>query len=208
MGVGEFVNDCITIWVIIDPIAALPIFVALTSTYDGATRRQVAAATALFTLVVLVFFICLGQIIINAVGVSLRSFEIAGGLILFAFAMEMVLGESKKEGDAEVSREGPLQLALYPLAIPNLAGPGAMLIVILRTDNTRVSLVEQAETTVAVVAVIAVTYCLLLLAGPIARIIGTGGANVIRRIMGMIIAAYAVNMVLSGISDWLQLPQL
>jgi multiple antibiotic resistance protein len=205
---SDFINDFITIWVIIDPIAALPVFIGLTTGFDAATRRQVAAVTTAVSLVVLFFFICLGQIILTALGVSLHSFEIAGGLILFVFAMEMVLSRSKKEGDGEVNREGPLQLAVYPLAIPNLAGPGAMLTVILRTDNTRVSILEQAHTTAAVALVLAITFCLLLLAGPITRIIGTGGANVIKRIMGMIIAAYAVNLVLSGISDWLHLPQL
>ena len=100
-----------------------------------------------------------------------------------------------------------MQLAIYPIAIPNLAGPGAMLTVILRTDNTRVSFLEQAHTTVAVVLVLAIAFLLLLLAGPITKVIGAGGANVIKRIMGMIIAAYAVNLVLAGISDWLHLPQ-
>jgi multiple antibiotic resistance protein len=205
---SDFINDFITIWVIIDPIAALPVFIGLTTGFDAATRRQVAAVTTAVSFVVLLFFICLGQIILTALGVSLHSFEIAGGLILFAFAMEMVLSRSKKVGDGEVSREGPLQLAVYPLAIPNLAGPGAMLTVILRTDNTRFSIIEQAHTTAAVALVLALAFCLLLLAGPITRVIGTGGANVIKRIMGMIIAAYAVNLVLSGISDWLHLPQL
>jgi multiple antibiotic resistance protein len=205
---SDFINDFITIWVIIDPIAALPVFIGLTTGFDTATRRQVAAVTTAVSLVVLFFFICLGQIILTALGVSLHSFEIAGGLILFVFAMEMVLSRGKKVGDSEVSREGPLQLAVYPLAIPNLAGPGAMLTVILRTDNTRFSFIEQAHTTAAVALVLAIAFCLLLLAGPITRVIGTGGANVIKRIMGMIIAAYAVNLVLSGISDWLHLPQL
>jgi len=205
---GDFINDFITIWIIIDPIAALPVFIALTATLDAATRRRVAAVSALVSLVVLVFFICLGQIILTALGVSLHSFEVAGGVILFVFAIEMVLGESnKKSSDAEVKRESPLQLAIYPIAIPNLAGPGAMLTVILRTDNTRVSFLEQAHTTVAVVLVLAIAFLLLLLAGPITKVIGAGGANVIKRIMGMIIAAYAVNLVLAGISDWLHLPQ-
>jgi multiple antibiotic resistance protein len=205
---GDFVNDFITIWIIIDPIAALPVFIALTAALDAATRRRVAAVSTLVSLVVLVFFICLGQIILTALGVSLHSFEVAGGVILFVFAIEMVLGESnKKSSDAEVKREGPLQLAVYPIAIPNLAGPGAMLTVILRTDNTRVSFLEQAHTTAAVALVLAIAFLLLLLAGPITKVIGTGGANVIKRIMGMIIAAYAVNLILAGISDWLHLPQ-
>ena len=205
---GDFISDFITIWVIIDPIAALPVFIGLTTAFDGRTRLRIAAVTTIVSLIVLVFFICLGQIILTALGVSLHSFEVAGGLILFVFAVEMVLGESKKESDGEVSREGPMQLAIYPLAIPNLAGPGAMLTVILRTDNTRVSFIEQAHTMVAVTLVLAITFGLLLLAGPITRVIGIGGANVVKRIMGMIIAAYAVNLVLAGISDWLHLPQV
>ena len=205
---GDFINDFITVWVIIDPIAALPVFIALTSTYDGATRRRIAVLTTGVALVVLVFFICLGQVILHALGVSLHSFEVAGGLILFVFAVDMVLGEHKENDGGEARRDGPMQRAIYPLAIPNLAGPGAMLTVILRTDNTRVSFIEQVHTTAAVALVLAITFCLLLLAGPITRVIGTGGANVIKRIMGMIIAAYAVNLVLSGISDWLHLPQL
>ena len=101
-----------------------------------------------------------------------------------------------------------MQVAVYPLAIPNLAGPGAILTVILRTDNSKVSILEQVHTAAAVAAVLLIGYFLLLLAGPITRIIGVGGANVIKRIMGMIIAAYAANLVFGGIADWLHFPPL
>ena len=161
----------------------------------------------LVSLAVLFFFICLGQLIIAAMGISLRTFEIAGGLILFIFAVELVIGETKKS-DVEAMRETPMQLAIYPLAIPNLAGPGAMLTVILRTDNSRVNWLEQLHTTAAVALVLASAFVLMLLAGPITRVIGIGGANVIKRIMGMIIAAYAAHLVFSGIGDWLHLQPL
>src|SRR5437667_5595996 len=91
----DAINDFITIWVIIDPIAALPIFIALTAPYDQPTRRKVALAAVLVSLAVLVFFICLGQIIIEAMGVSLRSFEVAGGVILFVFSVDLVIGPQK-----------------------------------------------------------------------------------------------------------------
>ena len=161
----------------------------------------------LVSLVVLFFFICLGQIIITAMGISIRTFEIAGGLILFIFAVQLVIGETKKT-DVEATRETPMQLAIYPLAIPNLAGPGAMLTVILRTDNSSVNWLEQLHTTAAVAGVLAVAFGLMLAAGPITRVIGIGGANVIKRIMGMIIAAYAAHLVFSGIGDWLHLQPL
>ena len=204
---GDFLSDFITIWVIIDPITALPIFIGLTGAFDKRTQRKIAAMSTFVALIVLVFFIVAGQIIINSMGISLRAFEVAGGLILFLFAVEMVIGKDPPVQDAE-SRQTPMQVAVYPLAIPNLAGPGAMLTVILRTDNSKVNILEQVHTTVAVAAVLLIAYILLLLAGPITRLIGVGGANVIKRIMGMIIAAYAANLVFGGIADWLHIPPL
>ena len=204
---GDFTNDFITIWVIIDPISALPIFIALTSGFDRQAQRRIAGGAVLVSLVVLFFFISLGQIIITAMGISLRTFEIAGGLILFIFAVDLVIGETKKV-DVEATRETPIQLAIYPLAIPNLAGPGAMLTVILRTDNSSVNWLEQLHTTAAVALVLGIAFLLMLAAGPITRVIGMGGANVIKRIMGMIIAAYAAHLVFSGIGDWLHLQPL
>ena len=99
-----------------------------------------------------------------------------------------------------------LQRAIYPLAIPSLAGPGAMLTVILRTDNSRISLLEQIHTEVAVALVLGITYLLLLSAGPITRAIGTGGVNVVKRVMGMVLAAYATTLILKGFAQWLNLP--
>ena len=204
----DAINDFITIWVIVDPIAALPIFIGLTGYYSKAERHKIALAMVLIALVVLIFFISLGQFIINAMGVSLLAFEIAGGLILFLFAVDLVIGEQRQKVAEADERLSPMQRAIYPLAIPNLAGPGAMLTVMLRTDNSRFNLLEQAHTTASVAAVLAITYVLLLLADPITRTIGTGGANVLRRIMGMIIAGYAANLVVGGIGDWLHLPPL
>src|SRR4029077_19616160 len=203
---GDFINDFVTIWIIIDPIGALPIFIALTAGFDATTRHRMALLSTAVSFVVLIFFISVGQIILTALGVSLTAFEIAGGIILFLFAVQMVLGESRKASDPDSARETPMQLAIYPLAIPNLAGPGAMLTVILRTDNTKVSLLEQGHTATAVLLVLIIAYVMLLCAGGITRVIGIGGANVLKRIMGMIIAAYAVNLTLAGIASWLHLP--
>ena len=205
---GDFINDFLTIWVIIDPITTLPIFIALTAGYDVATRRRVALVTAATALVVLVFFISFGQIIINAMGISLRTFEMSGGIILFLFSVQLVIGEDKPPSAEGVAQATPMERAIYPLAIPNLAGPGAMLTVMLRTDNSHISFVEQLHTSAAVVLVLLITFVLLLLAGVITRLIGVGGANVIKRVMGMILAAYAVTLVLHGVGDWLHLPPL
>ena len=205
---GDFFYDFLVIWIIIDPITVLPVFIALTAKYSPSTRRRIAGASVLVSLIVLALFISLGQIIIVGMGISLHAFEIAGGLILFLFAIDLVIGQHNPNVVDEADATAPMQLAISPLAIPTLAGPGAMLTVVLRTDNSRVSLLEQIHTSVAVALVLAITYGLLLLAGPITRVIGLSGANVIKRIMGMILASYAVTLVLHGLGEWLRLPPL
>ena len=123
---GDFLFDFLTIWVIIDPITVLPIFIAVTADCDRATRRRIAGFTALIALAVLIFFIAAGQIIIIAMGISLHAFEIAGGLILLLFAIDLVIGAGKPVATDGAGNASALQRAIYPLAIPSLAGPGAM----------------------------------------------------------------------------------
>jgi len=202
----EQLNNFITLWVIIDPVAALPTFLGLTGGYDSRGRRKIAVAAVVASFFILGFFIALGQIIIEAIGVSLRDFQIAGGLILLLFAANMVTGERQESPEASSDPAKMSGLAIYPLAVPTLAGPGAMLTVMLLTDNSRFSILQQLFTTATVVVVLIITLVMLLLADPIARMIGLQGANVLRRIMGMIVAAVAVKIVIGGISGWLHLP--
>ena len=202
----EQLNNFITLWVIIDPVAALPIFLGLTGGYDSRARRKIAVAAVVASFFILGFFIALGQIIIEAIGVSLRDFQIAGGLILFLFAASMVIGERQESPETSSDRTKMPGLAIYPLAVPTLAGPGAMLTVMLLTDNSRFSILQQLFTTATVAVVLIITLAMLLLADPIARMIGLQGANVLKRIMGMVVAAVAVKIVIGGISGWLHLP--
>ena len=205
---GDFVRDFLAMWVVLDPITAVPVFIALTAGHDQATRRVIAGASVVVAMVILAFFICLGQIIITAIGVSLHAFQIAGGLILFLFSVELVIGQTKPPATDDLGGATPLQLAIYPLGVPTLAGPGAMMTVMLRTDNSHFSIAEQMHTAAAAVLVLAVTYLLLCGAGLVLRLIGPGGANIIKRVMGMILAAYAVTLVLEGLAAWLHLPPL
>ncbi len=202
----DLVYDFLTILVVMNPLIVLPIFIGLTAGHDPATRRRIAGAMTLVAFIVLLALICIGQITIDALGISLNAFSISGGLILFIFAAQLVIGEQRSAPESDADAADPMRLAVYPLAIPGLAGPGTMLTAILRTDNTRFSLLEQAHTAAALALVLAVTYALLRLAGPVIRVIGEGGANVIQRMMGMILAAYAVTLVLHGIAGWLGLP--
>jgi multiple antibiotic resistance protein len=187
-------------------LAASSVFLAVTAAYTAPAKRKIATLAVLFALGVCLFFIVLGQIIVEAMGISLRAFQIAGGIVLFLFAASMILAEPNEPaggGDGGVAA-----LAVYPLAIPAIAGPGTMLTVMLLTDNDRFGVVEQAITTAVVVAVLLIQYALLLLAEPVSRVIGRSGANILRRVMGMILASVAVNAVLTALGSWLGLPKL
>jgi len=144
-------------------------------------------------------------VIIEAMGVSLRDFQIADALILFLFAATMVIGERQESSELGTEAKNASGLAIYALAVPTLAGPGAMLTVMLLTDNSRFSILEQLLTT-ATVACWPLPWSCWVLGNPITRVIRPHGANVLKRIMGMILATVAVKIVLGGYPDWLHLP--
>ena len=203
---GHLVSDFITLFVVVDPLAASSVFLAVTAGVTAPAKRKIATLAVLISFLVLLFFIVLGQIIIEAMGISLRAFQIAGGIVLFLFAASMILSDPKEPaggGDGSVA-----SLAVYPLAIPAIAGPGTMLTVMLLTDNDRYGVVDQAITTGMVGAVLLVQYVLLVLAEQVSRVIGRSGANVLRRVMGMVLASVAVNAVLTALGSWIGLPKV
>ncbi len=203
----DSLHDFVTIWIVVDPISILPAFLALTPSRDGATRKLIALEGALAAFVVLMICVVAGQIVLSALGISLQILEISGGLILFIFAAQRVVGRDSLSYTC-TDQLAPFQRAIFPIAVPNIAGPGAILTVILRTDNSRFDLVEQLRTSGAVALVVGSAFFLMIFAVPIVRFIGAGTSNVLRRVTGMIIAAYAVNLVLDGLARWLHLPVL
>jgi multiple antibiotic resistance protein len=192
----------VTLWVVIDPIGTIPVFVAVTAALDPAAHRWIAVQAALVAAGVLLFFLVAGQFLIDALGISLPAFQIAGGLILFLFALTMIFGDSKPEREtAEATADDAPSPAIFPLAVPSIASPGAMLAVVLLTDNNRFSISEQVVTAGILMAVLACALVLMLLAGPILKLIGKGGAAIVSRVMGMILAAVAVDAVINAIFD-------
>jgi multiple antibiotic resistance protein len=125
---------------------------------------------------------------------------------LFVVALDMVRGVS--HASARGNEQDSVALAIYPLAIPKIAGPEAMLTVVLLTDDDRFNLRGQMVTVGRLALVLVIAFFLLLAAGPISRLIGTAGVSVISRIMGVLLAALAVTLVLTAMSDWLSLPKL
>ena len=144
-----------------------------------------------------------GTVDFDAIGIHLHSLKVAGGIILFLFGLQMLFGRL----DAEVkagSPEAGRDLAVFPLAVPSIAGPGAMMAVILLTDNDVYTVVEQAQTGVVLLVVLLLTYILLLFSDAILRIIGQQGAAILVRVMGIVLCSLAVEIVLTalGVASW------
>lgn len=198
----NLVEQFVTLWVVIDPIGTVPVFIAVTALLDGAARRKAAFQAALVSAGVLLFFLIFGQMLIDALGIGLNSFKVAGGIVLFLFALTMIFGEAKSDTETRLAEEEEAPKpnpAIFPLAVPSLASPGAMLAIVMLTDNNRFSAHEQLITAGVMLAVIGAAFVLMLFAEPIIRLIGHAGSAIVSRVMGMILASVAANAVLSGI---------
>jgi len=203
---SQILQEFVTLWVVIDPIGTLPVFLAVTAGMSAAQRRSVAIRAIVVSFIVLALFLVLGQVVLEALGLALPSFQIAGGIVLFLFALSMIFGHSKPEEEiAEAERVR--QTSVFPVAIPSIASPGAMLTVVILTDNDRFSIAHQALTGALMAVVLAATLAILLAANPLYRVLGSTGAAVISRVMGMILAAVAVDAVLRALVAIGVLPQ-
>jgi multiple antibiotic resistance protein len=198
-------SEFVTLFLVINPFGALPAFLDAAATLDARAQRKLALNAVVVSFFVLVFFVIAGAFVLERMGIPIRAFQISGGILLFLVALDMIQGQSLSAHGGE---QGSLALAVYPLAIPKIAGPGAMLAVVLLTDDDRLNLVGQMTTVGVLACVLVIALLLLVAAGPIARLIGTAGVSVISRVMGMLLAALAVGLVLSAVADWLGLPKL
>lgn len=196
----DLIRDFVTIFVVVDPIGTLPVFVHATRGASVADQRGIALRAVAVAGGVLLFFVVFGQVLLEQIGISLASFQIAGGIVLFLFALTMIFGEGKPAAEVDAAAPDPMETAVFPLAMPSIASPGAMLAMVALTDNTRFSVAEQAVTVGLLAAVLAVALAVMLAAAPLNRRLGAGGAAVISRVMGMILAAVAVDTVLRGLA--------
>lgn len=190
---------------VIDPLGSIPVYLEATKQLTPHERKKVAVRASLLAFGILLFFILVGQVILEGMAVSLDAFEISGGVILFLFAMTMIFGEGKPESEKHLIKDYK-HVTVFPVATPSIASPGAIMAVVLLTDNHLYTIGEQAITTALVAVVIALTMGLLLAAAWVQKGIGEYGITVISKIMGLILAAYAVQSILSGLKNFFSLP--
>jgi multiple antibiotic resistance protein len=193
----KIIRDFMTIWTTVDPITNLALFAGLTAAMHRSERRRIAWRASVYAAIILVVAVIVGQILLDAMGIRLRSLQVAGGCILFVFGLQMVFGWIAQSG---ASVEKGRDIAVFPMAIPAIAGPGAITAIILLTDSDVYSVNERAQTAVVLLVVLVLNYVLLLLSDAILRIIGQQGAAVLTRVMGIILTALSVEFVLTGLS--------
>jgi multiple antibiotic resistance protein len=192
-------HDLVTLFVVVNPIGVVPLFVAVAGHESAAAQRRIAGQAIIISAVILLAFIAIGQIVLEALGIDLASFRIAGGLVLLVIALRMVLEEARSTSDTDTPPRG--NVAVFPLAMPFIAGPASIMAVVLLTDNNVYTVWQQAETAALLLLVLAFTYACLVGAELVQRLLGPTGANVVSRIMGLILAALAVQSILTGLHD-------
>ena len=200
----DLVRDFFFLFAVIDPIGSIPVFMEATKNFDSKTKSKIAFRSTLYAALILLFFVVVGQFIMEAMHISLYAFQISGGLILFLFALTMVLGEGRPEEGKNLIKDYT-HVTIFPIAIPGIASPGAIMAVVLLTDNKRYTILEQFETTMMAMLVLLLTWLLLLAAKRIQERIGEAGITVISKIMGLILASFAIQNILSGIKDYFSL---
>ena len=197
----EILTKILFLIAVIDPIGSVPVYLEATKQFDVRDKRKIAVNASLIAFVVLLFFIVVGQVILEGMEVTLDAFQISGGLILFLFALTMIFGRGKPEAEKLLIKDYK-HVTIFPVAIPSIASPGAIMAVVLLTDNHLYTIQQQAITTFLVLLVIILTMLLLLAANMVQKRIGEYGIIVISKIMGLILASYAVQSILSGLKDF------
>ncbi|MCW4028710.1 MAG: MarC family protein [Candidatus Bathyarchaeota archaeon] len=193
----DFLSDlakaAIALFIIVDPFGNIPIFMGLTENMSDVQRRKVYNVACLVGFILLLVFAFLGNEILSLFGITIESFEIAGGILLLIISIRILISGSKEEKPSE----SPECLGAVPIAMPLLVGPGAITTTIfnLQTYTTIVAIV-------AVIIVISITWVILRYTSVIFRFLGKTGALVIARVMALLIAAIAIQYILTGVTHF------
>ena len=199
---SDFVfNSFVTLLVVVDPLGLSPIFAALTRGYTDKRKREAAIRGTVLGAIILILFAVVGNALLGTLGIGLPAFRIAGGVLLFVLALDMIFARptGMRSRTVREQEEDSYQddVSVFPLAIPLVAGPGSITTVLLYTGGGSIG--QTAIFTVVLAVVLFLTLGSLLLAPRIMRLFGDTGANVFSRVLGVLLAALAVQFILDGI---------
>ena len=194
----DAINVFTTLFVVVDPVGNAPIFLALTVGATAAQRRSIAVRGVLIAGMILTLFALAGDAVLSFVGISMPAFRIAGGLLLFLTAFEMLF-EKRTERREQRAGEAVDDPSVFPLALPLIAGPGSITAVILLMDEHDGDFTGQAMVLGVMAVMLLLVLAFLLMAPLLERLLKRTGTMVITRVLGMLLAALAVQFVLDGL---------
>jgi multiple antibiotic resistance protein len=196
-------DSFILFFVVVDPIGLAPLFAALTRDAAPVQRRRIAVRGVAIAGGILLVFVLVGDALLRALGIGLAAFQIAGGVLLFLLAVDMLFARhsglrsttAREQQEAERKKD----ISVFPLAIPLIAGPGALTTVLLMVGERGDDPAVVGAALAVVVLVLAITLAALLFAARLLRVIGETGANVVSRVFGVVLAALAAQYILDGL---------
>jgi len=196
------VSNFILLFIVVDPVGVAAVFSGLTSDLEPRARQRMALQGAIVALVILLVFFFVGDWLLGWLGIGIPAFRVAGGALLFLLAIDMVLARdsalrttSDTERDAARARQ---DIAVFPLAFPLLAGPGALTTVLLMASHGH-AVMDFVLLAAVIVSVLVLALLALLLAPQLMRVLGTTGVNVVNRVLGLLLAALAAQYILDGV---------
>lgn len=206
MNLHEFLWQAfVTLFVIIDPFAVVPVFVSLTQNSSQTYKRRTALKASVIATILLLSFAFIGDKLLDAMSISEPAFRIAGGFLLLLAAIEMVVAQTSggmrsTTGDEDEETTHREDISVFPLAIPLIAGPGALTsIVVLMRQAESMSITAQSGVILTLITVLLITYSSLLVGDRILKLLGVTGTHVLTRVFGIILAALAVQNMINGV---------
>ncbi len=192
----------VTLLAMVDPVGTVPVFLGLTTATTPGERRRIAQRAVVVACVVIVLFAVAGQPLLRALRISIPAFQIAGGVLLFLIAVDMLF--ARRSGVRETPEEaadarGRQDVSVFPLAIPMLSGPGTITATVLLMSRAAGDAGQIAMVAAAIVVTMATTLVVLLSAEAVRRALGVTGIHVLTRVMGILLSALAVQMILDGL---------
>ncbi|MDP0925889.1 MarC family protein [Paracoccus onubensis] len=199
MEISLYITAFVTLFVVIDPVGLTPVFIALTPGMSAADRARIGRRAVAISAILLTLFGLAGQAILNGIGISLPAFRIAGGILLFLTALDMLFERrtARREGQGK-DEDAENDPSVFPLATPLLAGPGSLATMILLVGQDS-GVLHVVMVHLTMLAVLVIALALFHLATPLARALGRTGTMVVTRLLGMLLAALSIQFVIDGL---------
>lgn len=196
---SSFFYEVVTLYVVLDPVAAIPIFLAATQGLETKDRLKVAFYGVAVSFGIFLFFIAIGHQLLDALHIPMASFQLAGSIVLMLFGLQMAMGKLPEPSTQSKGGHSLLQRAIFPLATPCIAGSGSIMTVMMLTDNTSRTLAAKLQTVLVLGLCLSFLFTVLACGGLIARALGRSGIEVISRVFGLILTSIAITNVIVAI---------